>query len=153
MHHSIEPWLWSEMQQKTNLERRCSQVVEELALSGNWQNFRGFEFNDDRVVDNHVYSLCAQDGSFIVDRDYDFLVYRPCTFHEFPLQRLGVDVLQETESQRVVNLKEGANDVVRGLPFEQRVRSHDAISQSPSRVRHLSAHIREIREDSQFRQL
>src|SRR5687768_334384 len=98
------------MKDESNFQRGCTQVIEGLTPGIRRQHRSGFVLDYDFLVYNHVQTLSREWLSFVVNGHNYFPSYRMTTLHQFPLQRQGVNVLQETVPKPVVDLVKRPND-------------------------------------------
>ena len=62
---AVKPRLLSEMKEKPKFQLRSTEIVVKLAKSGLRELWRGFYFNDQSAVDQHVYSMESKLLTFI----------------------------------------------------------------------------------------
>jgi hypothetical protein len=82
------------------------------------QAIRGFDLDDELLVDNHVECLPGKWLSSIIDWDRDFAIYAMTSGHQVPLQSEGVDVLSKSETESPMDVIERADDGTRKCLLE-----------------------------------
>ena len=105
----------AEMKKDTHLQICCVQVIVHLAPGGFMEIQRGFRLDDDLSINDHIQPLNGQLLSLVHHPHAHFAGNIVSTGDELTLQRHYVDVLEESESESVVNLIERPDDGVRGL--------------------------------------
>ena len=84
-----------------------------LTLGGLVKLGGGLDFDDKLFIDDHIEPLSAELNALVHDTDANLPCYAIAARQELTLERHRIDVLEESETQRVVDVEEGAYDGVR----------------------------------------
>jgi hypothetical protein len=101
-----------EMQQQANLERGRAQVVEQLSPGRAIEPFGGLDLHNDLFVHDKVETLRGQRLTLVENPGGVFAGYLVAPARQLALERPKVDVLEEPESEVVVGLESGTDDLV-----------------------------------------
>jgi hypothetical protein len=114
----MELWLWAEMEEETDVQSRCTEIIEELALVGGAEEASCLHFYGDTVVDEEVPPIGADNFSFEKNGYWSFAFY----FQVFRAKLDGkgplIDRFQKPVSKQIVRIKERTNDLVGALPIQ-----------------------------------
>ena len=84
----------------------------------------GLDFHDKFFIDNHIEPLSAELSAFVHDTSTNLPGYTMAARQELTLERHCIDVLEESETKRVVDVEEGADHRACQGSFEQLMPYH-----------------------------
>src|SRR5688572_25360716 len=96
----------AEVEEKPDLIPRDAQIAEQLPSRALVQLARGFDLDDQRVIDQHVEALPANVFGLVMNADQDFPGHTVTPSHQLALERVRVNRLQEPEPELPRNLIE-----------------------------------------------
>jgi len=101
----------SEMEEHAEIELRSGQVIPQLIL-GDWrEQFRGFDLDNDALLDQHVAAMKSDLGPSKEDGDWILALNVESPFNKHDCQRLPVGDLRETKAQLIVGLVEPTDNL------------------------------------------
>ena len=107
------------MEQKSKLQARCVEIVVHLISDAMAQIEAGLDLHDQRFIDDQVNSLTTQFLTFVEHDHRDFTPNPVTAGQQLTLESEKIDVLLETETERVVHLVECPNHRTRQLFMNQ----------------------------------
>jgi hypothetical protein len=125
--HAMNFRFAAEMKQEPNLEIRRAQVTEQLRRGIGMQALRRFDLENELLIDDHVECLPSERLSSIMNRNRDLPIDAMAFYSQVSFQRECVDVFPKSESERLMDVMEHADDRAREGLFDHRsirVRSH-----------------------------
>lgn len=102
---SIEPRFGAEVEKKPDLQIRRSEIIQQLSLGSRGQQSCGFDFQYQNIVDHQVRAIHRNATPLVVNRQCCLPPNRMTLRCQLDLQRRKVDILQESESESVINVK------------------------------------------------
>jgi hypothetical protein len=107
------------MQKQADFDVRGAQIVQQLLFVGRPQDLPGFSLDDHSVVHEQVVSVGADDDSLVCDFGLPFFYTAMAARAQLYCERSTIHGLEKTESEQVITLVEGADDLARQLSLEQ----------------------------------
>src|SRR5687768_1212605 len=124
---SMELRLWAEVEEEADFEIGGAEIIVELARGCPVQFVRGLRLDDEAAVHDHVEALAGELLTLVRHTDGDFACDRVAAREELALEGHDVDVLEEAEAERVVDVEECADDGAGERRVEQWDTTHEAM--------------------------
>lgn len=103
-------WFWPKIENESEFQSCCTQIVNYLRLVGGHYRVRCFELKQNHAVHNKVGSKVANISPPEQHGHCNFLFNRDALFKQSKTQRIPINGLQKAVSEFIVNIAKRSND-------------------------------------------